>query len=61
MVEGVAGLGGWLGRKGDGPPGTQNLWRGFERLDDITEAWNAFGPEAGPEAEPMVPSYLDSG
>lgn len=45
MVELVAALGGWLGRKGDGPPGTETLWRGFQRLDDITEAWNAFGPE----------------
>jgi hypothetical protein len=57
MIHIVAGLGGWLGRKGDGPPGTQVLWRGFERLDVITDAWNAFGPEANP----TVPSYLDSG
>jgi hypothetical protein len=57
MVDLVAGLGGWLGRKGDGPPGTETLWRGFQRLDDITDSWNAFGPEA----EPTVPSYLDSG
>jgi hypothetical protein len=57
MVDYVAELGGYLGRKGDGPPGTQTLWRGFQRLDDITEAWNAFGPEA----EPPVPSYHDSG
>lgn len=57
MVQLVAGLGGWLGRKGDGPPGTQTLWRGFQRLDDITDSWNAFGPEA----KSPVPSYLDSG
>ncbi len=57
MVDLVAKLGGWLGRKGDDPPGTEVLWRGFQRLDDITEAWNAFGPEA----RPTVPSYLDSG
>lgn len=57
MVELVARLGGWLGRKSDGPPGTEVLWRGFQRLDDITSCWNAFGPEA----TPTVPSILDSG
>ena len=31
----AAGLGGFLGRKGDGHPGTQTLWRGLQRLDDI--------------------------
>lgn len=57
MVNLVGQLGGWLGRKNDPPPGTQVLWRGFQRLEDITDAWNAFGPEA----KPIVPSYLDSG
>lgn len=32
----VAILGGFLGRKRDGMPGTQTLWRGLERLSDIT-------------------------
>jgi hypothetical protein len=31
----VAQLGGFLGRKGDGEPGAQTLWRGLQRLDDI--------------------------
>lgn len=35
----VAILGGFLGRKGDGVPGTQTLWLGLQRLDDITEMW----------------------
>ena len=35
-IRRVAGLGGFLGRKGDGEPGTQTLWRGLQRLDDIT-------------------------
>ncbi|NTU49083.1 MAG: hypothetical protein HGA84_08805, partial [Syntrophobacteraceae bacterium] len=34
----TASLGGFLGRKGDGEPGTTTLWRGLQRLDDITEA-----------------------
>jgi hypothetical protein len=38
----VASLGGFLGRKGDGEPGTQTLWLGLQRLDDITEAWKIF-------------------
>ena len=35
FVDGVAKLGGWLGRKGDGPPGWQSLWRGYQRLADM--------------------------
>lgn len=32
----VAKLGGFLGRKADGHPGTKTLWLGLQRLDDIT-------------------------
>jgi len=32
----VAGLGGFLGRRCDGEPGTQTLWLGLQRLDDLT-------------------------
>ncbi len=35
-VHMVASLGGFLGRKGDGEPGTKSLWLGLQRLDDIT-------------------------
>jgi hypothetical protein len=38
----VASLGGFLGRKGDGHPGTQTLWLGLQRLDDITETYKVF-------------------
>lgn len=38
----VASLGGFLGRKGDGEPGTQTLWLGLQRLDDISQAWKVF-------------------
>jgi hypothetical protein len=34
FVDAVAKLGGYLGRKGDGPPGWQSLWRGDQRLAD---------------------------
>jgi len=35
----VAGLGGFLGRKGDGEPDTKSLWLGIQRLDDIAATW----------------------
>jgi hypothetical protein len=38
----VASLGGFLGRKGDGEPGTKSLWLGLQRLDDIATAWKLF-------------------
>ena len=38
----VAGLGGFLGRKGDGEPGTETLWRGIQRLDDLAAMWTIF-------------------
>ena len=38
----VAGLGGFLGRKGDGDPGTETLWRGIQRLDDLAAMWTIF-------------------
>jgi hypothetical protein len=28
-------FGGYMGRKGDGPPGWQSLWRGYQRLADL--------------------------
>jgi hypothetical protein len=38
----VAGLGGFLGRKGDGEPGCQTLWLGLQQLDAIVMAWQIF-------------------
>jgi len=38
----VAALGGFLGRKSDGEPGTQTMWRGLQRLDDITATYRIF-------------------
>lgn len=38
-VRMVASLGGFLGRKGDGEPGTKSLWLGIQRLDDIAATW----------------------
>lgn len=36
--RGVARLGGFIGRKSDGEPGWQTLWRGWQRLQDL--AWS---------------------
>jgi hypothetical protein len=47
-------IGGHLGRKSDGPPGTQTLWRGFQRLDTATEMYLIF--TSGP-----IPLPLQSG
>ena len=35
----VARIGGFLGRKGDGVPGTTTLWRGLQRLDTAAEMY----------------------
>jgi hypothetical protein len=51
----VAGLGGFLGRKGDGEPGTQTLWLGLQRLDDIAIAYQLF-LIAHPPPPPAAPS-----
>ena len=37
----VAQLGGFLGRKSDGEPGAETLWRGLQRLDAICIGWRA--------------------
>jgi hypothetical protein len=47
-VRMIAALGGFLGRKGDGEPGTQTLWRGLQRLDDITDVYGLFAHGTGP-------------
>jgi hypothetical protein len=38
-VRMIAMLGGFLGRKGDGEPGIQTVWKGLSRLSDITTGW----------------------
>jgi len=50
FVDGVARLGGYLGRKSDGPPGWQSLWRGYQRLADLL--WGRRLAEQDFEVEP---------
>jgi hypothetical protein len=35
FIRGVARLGGFLGRAGDGEPGVRAVWRGYQRLQDV--------------------------
>lgn len=49
----VAALGGFLGRKGDGEPGTQTLWLGLQYLDPLTAMWKILAP---PPPSPPVSS-----
>jgi len=46
MVDMVARLGGYLGRKHDSPPGPKAMWIGMQRMMDFSRAWLAFGPES---------------
>jgi hypothetical protein len=50
VIRMVARLGGFLGRKCDAEPGTTCLWRGLQRLDDITATYLSLLPylRAGP-------------
>ena len=56
-IHRVAGLGGFLGRKGDGEPGTQTLWLGLQRLDDIVAMWQVMADAT----QRTVFSAIDSG
>jgi hypothetical protein len=56
----VATLGGFLGRKGDGEPGTQTTWIGLQRLDDITAMWRVIMDLKNATQTP-VSSRLNSG
>jgi hypothetical protein len=43
-VRGIARLGGFLGRKGEGEPGVKVIWRGWQRLNDIAATWLLLHP-----------------
>ena len=55
----VASLGGFLNRSSDGEPGTETMWRGLQRLDDITKAYIAFvlRPQQIPPAVSSIIGY----
>jgi hypothetical protein len=49
-VRMVAGLGGFLGRKGDGEPGTKSMWIGLQRLDDLASMYTVLATSMRPRA-----------
>jgi hypothetical protein len=49
----VATLGGFLGRKGDGEPGTKSLWLGLQRLDDLSSMWKLLAASPNPHPPPF--------
>ncbi len=42
VIDMIAKLGGYLGRKNDGPPGTKTIWIGIQRMRDFTLAINGY-------------------
>ena len=44
LIPLIAELGGYLNRKGDGPPGPKTMWIGLQRMRDYATAWTAFRP-----------------
>jgi len=49
-------LGGHLGRKGDGPPGAQTLWRGLQWLDMAVQMYILFNPLLAPSCWESYPN-----
>jgi hypothetical protein len=46
MMEYVARLGGYLGRKKDPAAGVKAIWNGICKLGNYADAWDLFGPGA---------------
>lgn len=42
----IAHLDGYLGRRGDGPPGATTLWRGLQHVAALTSMYTVFRPPA---------------
>lgn len=59
----VGKLGGHLGRKCDGMPGTECIWRGLQRLDTAVDMYVIFTGDALPECRKSFPEamHLHSG
>jgi hypothetical protein len=52
----VGSLGGFLGRNGDGEPGTKSLWLGVQRLDDLSSMWKLLTATVHPPPPPSLVS-----
>ena len=51
-VRWIAELGGYLGRKNDGPPGVTVLWRGLQQLAAIVEMYHVFHHRPASDHDP---------
>lgn len=60
-IHWVASMGGFLGRKSDGEPGTQTLWLGIQRLDDISSMYRVFTAKKPVGSTRVVSGRRDSG
>ena len=61
-IQWLGGIGGHLGRTGDGPPGTQVLWRGLQKLDVAIQMYITFTKANQPNSWHSYPDgYLPSG
>ena len=49
-VRWIAQLGGFLGRKGDGQPGVQTIWKGLRRLQDMADMWQLLHHHPSPNS-----------
>lgn len=60
-VRMVASLGGFLGRKGDGEPGTKSMWLGLQCLDGVAAMWKfmaiTYAPQLLSPAVSSNPGY----
>jgi len=54
IIRLVAGLGGFLGRKCDGEPGAQTIWRGLGRLSDLAAMYGDLTGSTEPLGVPQV-------
>jgi hypothetical protein len=55
MIAWIAKLGGYIGRKGDGPAGPQTIWKGMAKMFAYGELWralHALPSEISPKAQP---------
>lgn len=48
-------IGGHLGRKSDGMPGTECIWRGLQRLDTAVDMYAIFNHETLPQIRKFCP------
>jgi hypothetical protein len=55
FLRGVARLGGFLGRRGDGAPGWKTLWRGHQRLQDMVEGVERLSGTGSPTTPIVIP------